>query len=360
MLLTVFWCVLILAVQIALSYVFGMIRLPEFTEKFIDVSGILWNQSGELTIFYTDAVRIAVFLISFIPYVLILMKIVESLVVNPLKKITVELSQFDYEKLTSRLEVHTKYEFTELKDTFNEMFARLEDTDRKKRELEKQKDLLIVGMAHDLKTPITTIRGYSQALIEDVVTDKIQQEEYLRAINRKSVQLEELIELLFDYARLATAQMKLDYENVDLCELLRENIGLFYTEFEEKKIEFKFNIPEKKVMIQADKKQLSRVFANLYTNALKYNHSGDIVSTTLDLTDGIKIYIEDTGEKIPEEIEKHIFQPFVTGEQSSKAGSGTGLGLSIAAKIVEMYHGSLTLEHNRDGIYTKSFVIRFI
>lgn len=121
--------------------------------------------------------------------------------------------------------------------------------------------------------------------------------------------------------------------------MIRENLALYYTEFEEKEIDLKFELPQQTIMIQADKKQLDRVFANFYSNALKYNHAGDVVFTTIELSDGIKIKIEDTGDPIPEHIRQNIFEPF-----TRETGSGTGMGLSIAHKIIELHGGTLELE----------------
>ena len=146
----------------------------------------------------------------------------------------------------------------------------------------------------------------------------------------------------------------MNFTQVDLCEVIRENLGLYYTEFEEKGIEFKFELPEQKVMIQADKRQISRVFANLYSNALKYNHVGDQVSTIFVIGDRIRVVIKDTGEPIPKQIKQYIFEPFVTGDSSRKSGSGTGLGLSITKKIIELHGGAFELMEDE---FEKSFVI---
>lgn len=358
----VFTCLLIiftLAIQIVLSFIFNALESSGFTKGFIDLSMFFCNIPGELTIYYTDIIRIMSFVVLLIPYMFALMKVIEKTIVNPLKEITKGIDKVDYNKLSKRLDIPTKYEFTELKNTFNQLLDRLEKSNKAQIEAEEQKKLLITGMAHDLKTPITTIRGYSQALNEGVLKDDQQKKEYLIAINRKSIQLDCLISILFDYAKLSTTTKgKLEFESLDLVELIRENIALFYTEFEENQIRFEFDIPDNKVIIQGDRKQLNRVFANIYTNALKHNQPGDVVKTTLDLMDGITICVEDTGDEIPEHIAKHIFQPFVTGDNSRKAGSGSGLGLSIALKIIELHHGTMFLEQRKHCKFTKKFVIK--
>lgn len=344
LLLTCTWFILIFLFQVVLSFVFDEWGITiALANKYLHVR--------KIKVFYTDIIRIFSIAISLVPYVLISMYIVNKTVVKPLKSMTSELEKLDYNILQQRLNVLTQYEFTQLKNAFNGLLCRLEATDN-------QKKLLITGMAHDLKTPITTIRGYSQALKDGVVTDELQKEEYLTAINRKSIQLDKLISLLFDYAKLATAQEKFDFKMIDLCEILRENLGMYYTEFEERGIEFTYVLPEQAVPIKGDSKQLSRVFSNIYSNALKHNHLGDVVSTRLDITEGIVIYIEDTGDTIDPEIERHIFEPFVSGDSSRKSGCGTGLGLSIAHKIMELHGGELKVETKKDSVFSKRFVIR--
>lgn len=355
---TIFMIIAAILVQVVLYFIFHNISDNSFSKKYFDLSKILWNTSRELTIYYTDAIHILSFVVLLIPYSAMIILDVKKLVVNPLQEIITGLTKIDSNNLTSRLNAKTNYEFTDLKDTFNIVLDKLEQASNEKTKLEKQKDLLITGVSHDLKTPITTIRGYSQALNEDMIQDENQKREYLKAINKKSIQLNNLISLLFEYVTLSSSKNILTLEDIDLIELMRENLALFYTDFEEREIHFKFEIPEEPLLIKGDKKQLNRVFANIYSNALKHNHKGDTVNTRLDLTDGITIYIEDTGDSIPQDIVYNVFEPFVTGDTSRKTGSGTGLGLSIASKIIELHNGSISLIQDSKSEYTKSFVIK--
>lgn len=339
------------AVQIALSVLFSSCENTSFIEGFLDISELIWKRSGELNIYYTDMIRIGCFLVLIMPYSICIMRMIDTQVVKPLKDIASEMQNMDTSGLNNRITIPTKCEYTEVKAAFNKVMDRLEMAD-------KQRNMLITGMAHDLKTPITTMKGYSQALIEGVVTEEGQRKEYLLAIHRKSVQLDELVSILFDYAKLMTLQEIPKLEQIDLIELIKENIGLFYTDFEEKKIDFTFKLPEESVYIQGDSKQLERVFSNIYANALKHNKEGDSVCTEIELNHGIVVYIRDTGVRIPENIEKHIFEPFVIGD-SSRKNNGSGLGLSIASKIMELHHGKIMLEQKEDSQYSKSFVICF-
>lgn len=309
-----FMVIAILIVQIGLSYLFVSYEETVMTTGYLDVSGVFWKKPGELTIYYSDMIRMMSILLLLIPYVAMMEQVVRHLM------------------------------------------QRAKEADGDKKKAEEEKELLIIGMAHDLKTPITTIKGYSQALCDDIIPDEKQKREYLEAINRKAAQLDTLINLLFDYVSLGTDAYALKLEQVDIVEMVRESIGLFYTDFEESGIQFTFELPEEPIYTMADRKQLTRVFENLYGNALKYNRTGDVVHTEVKLGSEVAIYVEDTGEPIPEEIAGSLFEPFVMGERSRKSGSGNGLGLCIAAKIMELHHGRLLLSQEREG-YTKSFVI---
>lgn len=345
--------------QIILSYLFGIYEHTLIVTGFIDVTAYIGKESGQLIIHYSDIVRMISFIILLVPYVMALGQMINKMIALPLVKITEAMTKMDVQQLSSRLEVPARYELLEMENAFNELLERLEQAAHEKKRLEDEKDLLITGMAHDLKTPITTIRGYTQALKEGILQDEQQKEEYLMAIHRKVIQLDELINLLFDYARLGTAQYRLQFEKIDLGELIKQNIGLFYTEFEERGIIFSFDLPEEAIWFQADSKQLSRVFANLFSNALKHNHAGDTVHIQMNIEDGIKITIEDTGDEIPEQIVEHLFNPFVMGDYSRKTGQGNGLGLCIADKIINLHHGKLYLNREKGSIYTKSFIIAF-
>lgn len=311
-LISFFMIFAVIILQIGLSCLFDAYTESAVVTEYIDVSGVLWKKPGEFTVYYSDIVRIAAMLLLLIPYVAM------------------------------------------MEQTVRQMMKRVKEADGGKIKAEAEKELLIIGMAHDLKTPITTIKGYSQALRDNVIQAETQKKEYLEAINRKAVQLDTLINLLFDYVSLGTDAYALKLEKLNIVEVVRKNIGLFYTDFEEKGIHFLFELPENPVYIMADEKQINRVFENLYSNALKYNRTGDTVHTEVKADKEIVIYVDDTGEPIPEEITDSLFDPFVMGEHSRKSGSGNGLGLCIASKIMELHHGRLLLSREREG-YTKSF-----
>lgn len=261
---------------------------------------------------------------------------------------------------------------------------------------EQARNLMLSDIAHDLRNPITTVAGYAKALEDGMVKDPEQQKQYLSAIQKKSLRINELINLLFEYSKLNTADFKLDREQLDVNELLRENAALMYEDIEGKGMTLNADIPEEPWMLKADKLQLSRAVTNLITNAIRHNPSGteilvraiprlqpapyvtykQIVEGEVDLSkldemqatadrehrligydnDRSFIIIADTGAQIPAGMQEHIFEPFIIGDASRSTKGGSGLGLSIAAKVIEMHGWGIKLVTNYPG-YTKAFVI---
>lgn len=227
-------------------------------------------------------------------------------------------------------------------------------------EYEKSRSMMLSDIAHDLKTPITTINGYAQALRDGVVEDEEKKGQYLDAICSKSGRLTDLLSLFFEYVKIDSEGFSVHRENSDIVELLRENIALFYADFERKNIEMELDIPEESIPWQLDKIHFSRVLANLLNNELRHVEAGEKVLIRLTYNserERLHILFGDTGEQIPDEVARHIFEPFVMGDASRSTKGGSGLGLSIASKIVKMHEGMLLLDRNSTEEYVKAFVI---
>ena len=238
----------------------------------------------------------------------------------------------------------------------------VERRDRQEEEIrlkyERARNLMLSDIAHDLRTPITTIAGYSKALKDGLITSDEKREEYLEAIENKAARMSDLITLLFEYVRLDSDNFSLKKVKVDMTELLRENAALLYADTEEKGMEFVIEIPEEPYMVEVDKLQFSRVITNLINNALKHNEAGTEITLKMEKIDGeMQISVSDNGTLISPMIADHIFEPFVVADASRESKGGSGLGLSIAKKIVEMHGWSIELKQYYEE-YKKSFVIK--
>lgn len=226
------------------------------------------------------------------------------------------------------------------------------------RETERQKNLLLSDVAHDLKTPITTMAGFSQALVEGNVAEEKKQE-YLEAIRTKSMQTVDMVTLLFEYVKLDSAGFTLHKTTEDVCEIDRGLIAKWYTDFEEKGMELEFDLPEESIFMQVDKIQLERAISNILVNALKHNDQGTKIWISLSKENNwLSLKISDNGQRIETETAKHLFDPFVQGDKSRTGGKGSGLGLSITRKIVEMHGGRVRLiQYKEPKDIVKSFEV---
>ncbi|MCB2343078.1 sensor histidine kinase [Clostridium estertheticum] len=220
----------------------------------------------------------------------------------------------------------------------------------------KEKNILFANIAHDLKTPITTIMGFSKALYDEVV-DETEKKELLNSIYGKSKRVNELLDLMFQYAKLDGVDFEMKLQELDVGRLIRETIALYYNEFEGKSIEINIEMPEKPIKLNLDNVEFSRAISNLIINAYRHNKPGSKVAVRLEEDDGIKIIVADNGENIDDEMKEAIFNPFICGDESRNSKEGSGLGLAITKKIVEKHGGKIFIDSNIDG-YTKGFVVQ--
>ncbi|MCR5527695.1 MAG: HAMP domain-containing histidine kinase [Saccharofermentans sp.] len=229
---------------------------------------------------------------------------------------------------------------------------------------DRKRYLMISDIAHDLKTPMTTVSGYARALSEGMIKPEKQQE-YLDTITAKTERMNDIIQMLFNYSRLDSDGFELVKAPLDICELARECVAASYTDIEEAGDEIDIDIPEERLMCQIDKVQLARSINNLITNAVKHNSKGTkIFIGVKDEIDSARVFVADSGETIPQELEEKLFEPFVMGDESRSTKGGSGLGLSVSKKIAELHDGRLKLVQKPDmgryqlgEEYNKVFII---
>lgn len=230
-----------------------------------------------------------------------------------------------------------------------------EEIEEEHRAYDRKRNLLISDMAHDLRTPMTTVAGYAQALSDGMVPPEKKQE-YLKAIVAKTARMSEMISALFEYAKLGSEGFQLHMEPFDLKELLLRDAADVYPDMEEAGMHFDVDIPDDPIPVKGDKTQVSRVFANLLVNAMRHNPAGTKVLLMVRRQAAVvQVAVIDDGVPIPEDAD--IFDPFVKADASRTGNSGSGLGLSIAAMIVEMHGWTITLEQPYTG-YTKGFIVQ--
>lgn len=208
---------------------------------------------------------------------------------------------------------------------------------------EQQKNDLIVYLAHDLKTPLTSVIGYLTLLTEAPELPPEQRAKYTGIAMEKAYRLEQLINEFFDITRLNLQNIPTQKSPVNLTIVLIQIISEFYPMMEEKKITVRQEIaPELVIFADADK--LARVFDNLFRNAVNYSYpETEIVCSAEKCEEGVQIRIRNMGEHIPSEKLQHIFDKFYRLDFARQSATGgAGLGLAIAKQIVELHGGSIT------------------
>ena len=230
-------------------------------------------------------------------------------------------------------------------------------TEAESRRQVQEQNLLYSCIAHDLKTPITSVQGFAFALKEGKIKPE-EQAEILDIIYRKSHYMNELIDTLSAYSKLGTESYQLDLKSANVCTLVRDLVAINYSELEEKNMELDIDIPDEPIFCQLDEREFCRAVNNLIVNACKHNVKGTNVLIKVHKKNGKAfVTVADNGEKIPSELIETMFQPFVCGNVSRTSGNGSGLGLAISAAIVEKHGGKLYVENEVSG-YTKGFVIQ--
>lgn len=255
---------------------------------------------------------------------------------KPLRIITLGLKQMIQGNYDTRIALYAEKEFSQIGETFNYMADVIEKTTKEKRQAEESKKRMMVDLSHDLKTPITSIQGFAQALVEGRGEDEERQKRYLSYIYNKSSQVTKLIQNMLELLKIDSPDFLLRMEHQELGEFIREIIADTYGEIEQKNFVLHLNVPEEDVFLNFDAELLSSVVHNLISNALIYNPPGTHLRVeVIPLEKEVTIEIADTGVGIPEELWSTMFDPFVRGDKARTASGGTGLGLSIAMKNTE-------------------------
>ncbi|MBP1907129.1 signal transduction histidine kinase [Paenibacillus turicensis] len=280
-------------------------------------------------------------------------------VMEPVLKMEEAFKKVTAGNLDITLDFETETEFGEMRDAFNFMTQKLKDSEDQRMIMENERMNLFSHIAHDLKTPMTTISGYAGALANGLVEEPDKQREYHLAIKAKSAQMNQLIDQLLSYSKLGTPQYQLNFENVDLVELLRVSCATLFGEIESKLMKLELQLPDNALYYMADSIEITRAISNLLTNAIHHNPMGSLLAVSLkDEPHRIEIQIADNGAAIPKYISRRLFEPFVSGSHSRSTNSGSGLGLAIVKKVMEQHCGDVFIL-DAPSPYTKMFVLSF-
>ncbi len=261
-------------------------------------------------------------------------------------------------------DVKEKGEISAMYRNYEDMRLRLKESAEEKIEREKQNKELISNISHDLKTPITAIKGYSQGLLEGVADSPEKQMKYIKIINSKANDMNNLINELTLYSSIDNNRIPYNFTKINVADYFGDCIDEIGADLESKSIKLNYsNLTAPDTLIVADAEQIKRVVNNIVSNSVKYlgrdDGTGQIDIRILDELDSVRVEIEDNGKGIAQKDIPNIFDRFYRTDSSrnSKQG-GSGIGLSIVKKIIEDHGGYIwATSHEQEGT-CMHFVLR--
>ena len=219
------------------------------------------------------------------------------------------------------------------------------------KEAEQKKNDLIMYMAHDLKTPLTSIIGYLTLLNEEKNISRELQEKYIKIALDKSLRVEELINQFFDITRYNLHSMPISRSEINISYLLKQLIDECYPMLEKNNLKCTLNAPDKVIYI-GDGDKLARAFGNLLKNAISYSYKNTVIEVNIKKeSDKLYINFRNKGAKIPDYKLEKLFEKFYRGDESRTSSTGgAGLGLAITKEIIELHNGTISVKNDDEYI----------
>ena len=266
--------------------------------------------------------------------------------------------------LTTKLDVTGEGELTEIAENISRMEKDIRDLIEKERNSEQSKTDLITNVAHDLRTPLTSIIGYLELLRKNNSISPEMRQKYLDIAYNKSERLQKLIEELFGFTKLSYGKVNLNIKEVDIVKLLAQLLEESYPNFAKNGLSYDYVSNTGSQIIEADGDLLARLFDNLINNAIKYGKEGKRVKVNLRADrEIVTIKIVNYGYVIPEKELPLIFDRFYRTDHSrttQNGPGGTGLGLAIVKNITDMHHGAVSVSSDLSGtVFTVKLKIHF-
>lgn len=309
-----------------------------FQEGLWEITGV----GGVLASIMNISVGVALFIVYFL--------LLTRKFVYYIQEIARGINEISMGNLDNRIEINNKDEFALIADKLNMMADDIKEIMENERRSEEAKNELITSVAHDLRTPLTSIIGYLDLVSSKQLTEETRRN-YVEIAYSKSKRLEKLIDDLFTYTKFSFGEVKAVYGEVDMVKLIDQLLDEFFPSFKESHLEYQFNKSHSNAVILADGGLLARAFANLIGNAIKYGRDGDRIEINLNKEiDRVTITCKNFGEIISEKDIDKIFTRFyrVESSRSSETG-GSGLGLAIAHSIISLHGGDISAVSSDSG-----------
>ena len=322
------------------------------------------GKEGSLqTVFYhPDSIIILLYVLGGIATFSVTFLLLQRKSMNYITRLSSAIQNISEGDLNTVVEVIGDDEFSAMAANLNKMVADIRQLMDKEREAERTKNELITNVAHDLRTPLTSIIGYLELLSGPASLTPEMKKKYLDITYTKAKRLEKLIEDLFGFTKLNYGKVSMKVSKVDIVKLLSQLLEEFYPNFMDKNLayELQSDVPAK--TISADGNLLARLFDNLINNAIKYGAEGKKILVKIQSGESIvTVSVTNYGYVTPKDELPLLFEKFYRVEQSRSTNTGgTGLGLAIAKNIVDMHGGTIGVTSDLNGtVFTVRLQVDF-
>lgn len=272
-------------------------------------------------------------------------------IMEPLDALKDGAQRVRYNDLGNEIVYVGEIEFENVCMAFNDMQKHILEEQEKNRRYEKARTDMIVGISHDLRTPLTAVKGMIKGLMDGIAATPGQQRQFLEAAYRRTGDMDILLNQLFYLSKLETGNMPIQMQKIEMGSFLRRYVRRKRELPENEAVEFEEDFGREQVYAQADPEQMQRILDNLVENSRKYAQTGH-VKIRLSMhakKELLHICFRDNGVGIAEEKLSHIFEKFYRGDESRNQREGNGLGLYIVKYLIEAMNGSVWAE-NESGL----------
>ena len=309
-------------------YGFKFIRLAQTLKSVKDLTGTYREFYYLIIAFIVLVIIVAWFLL-------------KNWLTDPIRELTQAADDISKGDLSRRININTGgIEIDELAANMNQMAMKLDEDFRRIKRMEKVRSEFLGNVTHELKTPISSISGYIETLLEGAIKDENVNLGFLERSLENVQRLEDLVTDLVEISRIETGELRMNFEYFNIHDLLNDLFKDAHQRNSNKNLKIQLEVPDKKLFIYGDKSRLDQVIANLLSNAMRYTDQGQIRIKVMRRDNELIFSIRDTGIGVSRKALSRIFERFYrTDKARDRRKGGTGLGLAISKHIIEA-HGS--------------------
>ena len=351
-------CIILL--PLIMTYIANVCIKAYLIKAIHDPQTAIAAESKFMKYFLIDMLLVIVIIMLFIT--LLMRRWIHDELVKPMTEMNVAMQHIAGGDMDYKLLNHYNGEVGAVFDNYEDMRVKLKESMEKTIESEKKNRELVSNISHDLKTPITSIKGYVEGIMDGIADTPEKMDRYIKTIYNKANDMDRLINELTIYSSIDANRIPYNFHRLNVAEYFQDCIDEVGLDLESKNIKLNFiNMAPQDTLVIADPEQMRRVINNIIGNSVKYldKEAGLIEIRILDELDSIRVEIEDNGKGISQKDLSHIFERFFRTDASrNSTKGGSGIGLSIVKKIIED-HGGYIWATSKEGEGTcMHFVLR--